>query len=64
VERSGGGPDAPLSKEMIHNKFRLLAEPVIGNEQSEAVIDKVDTLGDIADIRDLTRRLIPPVSSP
>jgi len=64
VERSGGGPDAPLSKEMVLNKFRSLAEPVIGHEQSEAVIDKVGTLGDIADIRDFTRLLIPPVSSP
>ncbi len=64
VERSGGGPDAPLPKEMVLNKFRSLAEPVIGHEQSEAVIDKVGTLGDIADIRDFTRLLIPPVSSP
>jgi 2-methylcitrate dehydratase PrpD len=62
VERSGGGPDAPLSKEMVLNKFRSLAEPVIGHEQSEAVIDKVGVLGDIVDIRDLTRLLIPPVS--
>jgi 2-methylcitrate dehydratase PrpD len=64
VERSGGGPDAPLAKEMVLNKFRALAEPVIGHEQSEAVIDKVDMLGDIADIRDIARLLIPPVSSP
>ena len=62
VERSGGGPDAPLSKEMIQNKFRSLAEPVIGNERSEAVINKVDTLEEIEDIRNLTRVLIPLVS--
>jgi len=62
VERSGGGPDAPLSKEMVLNKFRSLAEPVIGHEQSEAVIDKVGIIGDIADIRDVTRLLIPPGS--
>jgi 2-methylcitrate dehydratase PrpD len=62
VERSGGGPDAPLSREMVLNKFRSLAEPVIGHKQSEAVIDKVGVLGDIADIRDITRLLIPPVS--
>lgn len=62
VERSGGGPDAPLSKEMIQDKFRSLAESVIGNERSEAVIDKVDTLEQIEDIRNLTRLLIPSVS--
>jgi 2-methylcitrate dehydratase PrpD len=62
VERSGGGPDAPLSNEEIHRKFRSLAEPVIGREQTEAVIDQAETLEKIADIRDFTQLLTVPVS--
>lgn len=62
VERSGGGPDAPLSNEEIQRKFRSLAEPVIGREQTEAVIDQAEALEEIVDIRDFTRLLTVPVS--
>ena len=62
VERSGGGPDAPLSKEKIQEKFRSLTEPVIGREQTDAVIEKVETIEGVRDIRDLTRLLVPPSS--
>ena len=62
VERSGGGPDAPLSKEKIQEKFRSLTEPVIGREQTDAVIEKVETIEGVKDIRDLTRLFVPPSS--
>jgi 2-methylcitrate dehydratase PrpD len=63
VEGSGGGPDDPLSKEKIQEKFRSMAEPVIGKGPTETVMDKVDRLEEMADIGDLTSLLIPPVSS-
>jgi 2-methylcitrate dehydratase PrpD len=62
VERSGGGPDAPLSKEKIQEKFLSLAGPVIGKAQAGAVIEQVETLEGLEDIRDLTRLLVPPSS--
>jgi 2-methylcitrate dehydratase PrpD len=62
VERSGGGPDAPLSKEKIQEKFLSLAGPVIGKAQAGAVIEQVETLEGLEDIRDLTKLLVPPSS--
>ena len=59
VERSGGGPEAPLSKEKIQGKFLSLAEPVIGKAQAGAVIEQVETLEGLKDIRDFTKLLIP-----
>lgn len=62
VKRSGGGPGAPLPQDKINQKFRSLAEPVIGQEQAEALISKVEKLEATTDIRDITKLLIPPVS--
>jgi 2-methylcitrate dehydratase PrpD len=62
VEGSGGGPEAPLSMEKIQEKFRSLAEPVIGKDQADAVIEKVERLEGVKDIRDLTRLLMPSAS--
>jgi 2-methylcitrate dehydratase PrpD len=59
VERSGGGPDAPLSREKIQEKFISLAEPVIGNDRADEVIKKVEAIERVNDIRDLTELLIP-----
>lgn len=60
VERSGGGPKAPLSKEKINSKFRSLAEPVIGPERTERVIATIEELETTADLRNLTELLTPP----
>jgi len=60
VERSGGGPDAPLSAEKVQEKFRSLADPVIGPEQATVVADIVANLHELSDIRELTALLMPP----
>lgn len=59
VERSAGGPDAPWSTEQVQNKFRSLADPVIGSKQAKTVADMVLDLHTLPDIRELTRLLIP-----
>lgn len=56
---SAGGPDAPLSDARVHEKFRILADPIIGEERASAVIDMVTHLIDLNDISELTRLLIP-----
>lgn len=63
VERSSGGPDAPLSREMVVEKFRSLADPILGSRQAETVVDRVMHLEEEPDIRRLTRLLIPGKSS-
>lgn len=59
VERSAGGPDAPWPLEKVQEKFRSLADPVIGPEKALAVIDAVTELHELSDIREVTRLLVP-----
>jgi 2-methylcitrate dehydratase PrpD len=59
VERSSGGPDAPLLREKVVDKFRVLADPVLGARQAEAVVEMVMSLEKESDIRKLTRLLMP-----
>ena len=59
VERSAGGPDAPWPVEKVEEKFRSLADPVIGPEKALAVVDVVRELHELSDIRALTRLLVP-----
>jgi len=59
VERSSGGPDAPLSREKVVEKFRVLANPVLSPEQAAAVVEMVMNLEKESDIGKLTRLLIP-----
>ncbi|MFH1124789.1 MAG: MmgE/PrpD family protein [Pseudomonadota bacterium] len=58
VERSGGGPDAPLPLGKIQGKFRSLADPVIGQERGAAALDLIPRLEEVPDIRELTRLLV------
>jgi 2-methylcitrate dehydratase PrpD len=57
VERSGGGPDAPLPLERVKEKFRALADPVIGQENATAAMGLIFRLEEVQDIRELTRFL-------
>jgi 2-methylcitrate dehydratase PrpD len=59
VERSSGGPDAPVSRDKVIDKFRVLADPVLGPEQAGAVVEMVMGLEKEPDIRKLTRLLMP-----
>jgi 2-methylcitrate dehydratase PrpD len=59
VEGSGGGPDAPLPLARIEEKFRLLVDPVIGEQRGAAAMDMVSRIEEVPDIRELTRLLVP-----
>jgi len=59
VERSAGGPDAPWPMEKVQDKFRSLADALIGPEKALAVVDLVTELHGLSDIRGLTRLLVP-----
>ena len=59
VEGSSGGPDAPLSIDTIHAKFKSMAEPLIGPQKAESAIEMIDQLEELADIRSLTDLLMP-----
>ena len=48
-----GDPDAPLTDDELAEKYRELAEPVIGGEQSERLLAALTTVGDLASIRKL-----------
>ena len=57
VERSSGGPEAPIPRERVIEKFRLLADPILGSERARAVVEKVMYLEKEPDIRGLTKLL-------
>ncbi len=59
VQGSSGGPDAPLSDETIHAKFKSLAAPLIGAQRAVAVIKMVKHLEELADICTFTELLMP-----
>lgn len=61
VERSSGGPDAPLPREKVIEKFRLLADPILSSERARTVVEKVMRLEREPDIRGLTELLTPGV---
>jgi 2-methylcitrate dehydratase PrpD len=57
VERSGGGPDAPLPLARVKEKFHSLADPVIGEKEATRVVDLVSRLEDLGNIREMTKLL-------
>ena len=59
VERSSGGPEAPLPREKVIEKFRFLADPILSPEPARAVVEKVMHLERASDIRSLTKLLTP-----
>ena len=59
VERSSGGPDAPLPRERVVDKFRSLADPILGTEQARIIVEKVMHIEKEPDIRNLTKFLTP-----
>ncbi len=55
VSAPRGAPSEPLSDQDVMEKFRLLAEPVIGPQATRRFTQEVLTLDSCADIRDLMR---------
>jgi len=48
-----------MAPEKVQEKFRSLADPVIGPEKALAVIDAVTEVRELSDIREVTRLLVP-----
>ncbi|MCH8918429.1 MAG: MmgE/PrpD family protein, partial [Proteobacteria bacterium] len=47
----------PMDTESVNAKARLLMEPVLGAERTEGVIQQVNTLEELDDVRELRRFL-------
>ena len=54
-----GTPASPMSKKQVEQKFRRMAEPVIGVGQSSKIIAMVDELERVEDVRELTNLYAP-----
>ena len=53
VSHAPGTPENPLDTAGVNAKVRSLFEPVLGAERSETLIERVNALEDVEDIRDL-----------
>lgn len=62
VDRSAGGPDAPMGPDAVTTKFRSLADRVIGAEAAGTVAEQVLGLESVDDVRRLARLLASPES--
>jgi 2-methylcitrate dehydratase PrpD len=63
VEAARGIPQNPLSREDIEDKFRSLAEPVLGAERAKSVIQALEEMEGIR-TRDLVGRCVAPDPRP
>ncbi|HEX3178182.1 MAG TPA: MmgE/PrpD family protein [Methylomirabilota bacterium] len=54
---ASGHPAAPLTDAELRAKFHACAAPVIGADAADAVVEQLDHLQDVPDIRALTSRL-------
>jgi hypothetical protein len=52
-----GTKENPLDAAGLNEKARGLIAPVLGTERTEALIQRVHTLEELADVRDLRRLL-------
>lgn len=48
-----GTKENPMTTEDVNSKVRTLLEPVLGSRKSEAIMDRVNSLEDVADVREL-----------
>jgi 2-methylcitrate dehydratase len=53
VSNAKGDPDNPLSDQEIEDKFRRLAEPVMGQERVSAVLGRLWRMEEIGGVGDL-----------
>ena len=52
-----GDAENPISQQVLEDKFVELSQSVLGEDKTLRVIDVVQRLDDLSDIRDLTRLL-------
>lgn len=55
VDHATGTRDNPMSDEAMEAKFRLNAEPVIGEKRASRIAETIWRLDDLADVRDILR---------
>jgi len=53
VSHAPGTPENPLDTAGVNAKVRSLFEPVLGTQRSETLIERINALEDVDDIRDL-----------
>ena len=53
-----GTKENPLTTEQVNAKTRGLIEPVLGRQKAERVIERVNALEEVANVRDLVRDLV------
>lgn len=53
VSHAPGTPENPLDTDGVNEKARILMTPVLGADQTEALIARVGTLEQLGDVREL-----------
>ena len=59
VEHAGGTPQNPLSDEQLVDKFRALADPVLGAERAANLVSRLWSVGDAADVGEIVKLATP-----
>jgi 2-methylcitrate dehydratase PrpD len=59
VEHAIGSLERPMTDRDLEGKFHTLADPVIGKDKANALIEACWKLGDANDVRTLTERAKP-----
>ena len=60
VENPLGEPENPLSDQKLKNKFKMLTKPVLGLSLSEKIIQNVELLQKIKNLKEFINILSPP----
>jgi 2-methylcitrate dehydratase PrpD len=58
TEYAKGDPQNPMTQEELEAKFSNMAKPVIGDKQTERIIDTVNRLEELGDLSKLTRDFV------
>jgi 2-methylcitrate dehydratase PrpD len=57
VSHAPGTPENPIDTAAVNAKVRTLMTPILGNEKTEALIEQVNALEELSDIRELRQLL-------
>ncbi|MFC1964728.1 MmgE/PrpD family protein [Chloroflexota bacterium] len=60
MEDCKGDPQKPMTQEEIEGKFRSMARRVISDKQAERIIDIINNLDELDNIKELTREFVGP----
>lgn len=58
VENPRGEPEKPVSDEELHDKFKIITSPIINDKKVYSIINTVDKLEKLKDIKDLTKYFV------